>query len=148
MNAKSLISSWFGLGMSIYVLQYPFQYLFQLLGMESMQSLAVAIAACTAAMLFTYYAYPRIMSPWFKIYAIITAVCASVFTAALFIISNPMLREWLGHLMQSIFQTDNMRTSLLTITFIVGGLLLQWAAWYLFITLGNKQMIKSLEQKK
>ena len=148
MNIKSLLSSWLGLGLLIFAMQYPFQYLFKLIGMAEMQSLAVALAALTATMIFTYYVYPHIIDPLFKIYAILFAFFASLGLAALYILSNATLRTAFTTMLQELFQSFDSSTILITVAGMILGLIIQLGLWYLFITMGNKQMVKALEAKK
>ncbi len=147
MNHKSLLSSWFGLGLLMFVLQYPLQYIFALVGMAHMQSLAIAIAGMAAAMIITYCFYPHLMSPAFKIYAMITSFCMSMTIAIGYILTNSALRSSLNGMLQNIFYEAHIRTLLLTGSIIILGLLVQFGLWYLFITLGNKQMVKVLEKQ-
>ena len=104
MNFKSLFSSWLGLGLLIFAMQYPFQYFFKLIGMAEMQSLAVALAAFTATMIFTYYVYPHIIDRFFKIYAILTAFFASLGLAALYILKHLLLHKHLPLCFRSFFK--------------------------------------------
>jgi hypothetical protein len=151
MNYKSILSSWFGLGLLMAILQYPIQSIFKLIGMAQMQSIAIALTGLASAMLFTYYFYPHIMSPLFKIYAMITTVCISLSIAlVIFLALGSHFRQMIHAMFQEIaamFQGFDARLIGFGIL-IIFGLLIQFALWYLFITLGNKQMVKIFQTKK
>lgn len=148
MNVKSLFKSWFGLGLLIFILQYPSQYIFVLLGMDRMQALATAIAGLAASGIFTYYWHPHIMKPLFKIYAILTMVSFSLIMLSVMVFMNDSLRTILIMALQDLFNTSNIRTLIMTSIFTPLGLLIHGALWYLFITLGNNQMVNALKKSK
>ena len=147
MDHKSILSSWFGLGLCMFILQYPFQYLFSLIGMIQMQSLAIAIAGLTAAMIFTYYFYRRTMSPLFKIYAMLTSFILSMLMAAIFVLSSSELRAAIKQIFSSLFIQGDLRSALVAGSLMIVGLLIQFGIWYLFITLGNKQMVNAIHKQ-
>ncbi len=147
MNFKRIFSSWFGLGLLMFVLQYPFQYIFTLFNMPQMQTIALALAGSTAAMIFTYYLYPRIMSPFFKIYAMATTFCISTSIGLFIFLSDTALREEFSNMFQTMYQQTALRQIM-----VYGGvilfLLFQFCIWYFLIALGNKEMVKVLERTK
>lgn len=147
MNYKQIFASWFGLGLLMLALQYAFQYVFHLIGFTGIRSLAIVLSGFTASMIFTHYFYRRIMSPAFKIYAILTTFFLSIIIASGIIMSNPDLRSALQALLNSIFKGPDTKTYVFTIAFMIGILLIQFAVWYLFITMGNKQMVKHLQKE-
>lgn len=145
MNFKHVFSSWFGLGILMLFWQYIFQFIFKLLaGSTSMNSLAILLSGMASAMIFTYYVYPRIMSPAFKIYAILTTTFISMVIAAGVIVSNDALRSAFYDVFNTKMQGFYANSYLIFGSMMAVALLIQGAAWYLFITLGNKQAVKTL----
>jgi hypothetical protein len=87
------------------------------------------------------------MSPLFKIYAMLTSFLLSMLIATIFVLSSSELRSALSQIFSSLF-TQDLRTAFLSGGLMIFGLLIQFGLWYLFITLGNKQMVKAIEMKK
>jgi len=146
MNYKNVFSSWFGLGIFMLFLQFFFQLLFKLLsGTTQMTSLAILLSGMSSAMIFTHYVYPRIMSPAFKIYAILTTFLISMAIEAGIIISYDTLRSEFYDLLNTKMQGHDTKSYVIFGSMMVVGLLFQGITWYLFITLGNKLAIKQLQ---
>ena len=51
-------------------------------------------------------------------------------------------------MLQELFQSFDSSTILITVAGMILGLIIQLGIWYLFITMGNQQMVKALEAKK
>jgi hypothetical protein len=141
MNFKKIFSSWFGLGILMFLLQYPINFLLKLLGGGTeMNLLAILLSGMVSAALFTYCIYPHIMSPKFKVAAILTTLCISVVVMILILKTVFNLTITMNTVTEILQRADFRITSLLLI-----GFLIQLGVWYLFVTLGNKQAVKTLQ---
>lgn len=147
MNYKHYLASWFGLGLLMLVLQYPIWYIFKLLGMADMASVAIIVAGGSASMLYTQYINPHLMGRSFKIKAILTYFVISVPIALIALLFNSALITSLKTMIASLegFQV------MLFIAASVGAFLfavgIQALCLYFLIGYNNKLILQGLEKK-
>ncbi len=151
MNYKHFLSSWFGLGLLTFMLQYPFFYLLKLIGMADLSSISIILAGFTASMLFTRQVYPHLMSRSFKIYAIFTYFGISLPVTVIALLSNGALRSVLFAQLQNLFATSPLSHILLffagTLASLLFALAIQAVALYFMIGMSNQQVIQDINKK-
>ena len=76
-----------------------------------------------------------------------TSFCISLSIGLIIFLSNETLRSTLSEILKTMFQGADIRQIIVLGGAMIFGLLIQFGIWYLFITLGNKQMVKALEMR-